>query len=291
MRPGTSSGSPVPVTLCADDYGFAPGIGVAIRDLIGRRRLTATGCMTAEPHWPAEAPLLKRLGDGFDAGLHLVLTDRAPAGAMPGLAPEGVLPPLGRLILLAHRRRLDGSEIAAEIHRQIDRFEEAFGRPPDFVDGHKHVHQLPVIRDALAAVHAERLGRSGARVRYCTQPLSRLFGAGTAGARAAVIGLLGLAWSRQGRAAGIPGNRGFLGVRSFAEAVPYRELMRVWLGDACPGTLIMCHPGHVDEFLTAADPVGAEREEEYGFLASDPFAEMLEEHAIALVRFRDLPTV
>ncbi|HSV29265.1 MAG TPA: ChbG/HpnK family deacetylase, partial [Candidatus Omnitrophota bacterium] len=42
------------VTLCADDYGLAPGIGRAIRDLIAAGRLQATGCMTGSPHWPAE---------------------------------------------------------------------------------------------------------------------------------------------------------------------------------------------------------------------------------------------
>ena len=44
------------VTLCADDYGIAPGVGAAIRDLAERGRLLATGCMVGGPHWADEAP-------------------------------------------------------------------------------------------------------------------------------------------------------------------------------------------------------------------------------------------
>ena len=54
-------------------------------------------------------------------------------------------------------------------------FIEAFGRPPDFLDGHQHVHLLPQVRDALAqgggGGGAERLGAAmrprARRARVC----------------------------------------------------------------------------------------------------------------------------
>ncbi|MBE0532400.1 MAG: ChbG/HpnK family deacetylase, partial [Rhodospirillales bacterium] len=139
------------VALCADDYGIAPGVGVAVRDLLARCRLSATSCMAASPHWPEEAAKLKALagGDGsFEVGLHLTLTDQAPLGAMPRTAPRGRLPSLPRLLGLAVSRTLDAAEVAAEMERQLDAFEAAWGGPPAFVDGHQHAHQLPVIRRA-----------------------------------------------------------------------------------------------------------------------------------------------
>ena len=39
--------------------------------------------------------------------------------------------------------------LTAEITRQFEAFAAAFGRPPDFVDGHHHVHLFPQIRDAV----------------------------------------------------------------------------------------------------------------------------------------------
>ena len=52
-------------------------------------------------------------------------------------------------------RRLDRARIAAELRRSSQAFAAAFGRPPDFVDGHQHVHSLPQVRDALLAVTKE----------------------------------------------------------------------------------------------------------------------------------------
>ena len=56
-----------PFILCADDYGLAPGVGRAIRNLIERGRLSATSCMTAGRFWPEEARLLQPLG-GHEIG-------------------------------------------------------------------------------------------------------------------------------------------------------------------------------------------------------------------------------
>ncbi len=41
-------------------------------------------------------------------------------------------------------------------HRQLDLFEAALGYPPDHIDGHQHVHALPVVRQALIDVVARR---------------------------------------------------------------------------------------------------------------------------------------
>ena len=43
------SATPRSIILCADDYGIAPGVNAAIRDLIARDRLNATSVMTVAP--------------------------------------------------------------------------------------------------------------------------------------------------------------------------------------------------------------------------------------------------
>jgi len=52
-----------------------------------------------------------------------------------------------------------------EVATQLEAFIEAFGQPPDFVDGHQHVHLLPQVRDAVLKVVAETVPQ--AWVRQC----------------------------------------------------------------------------------------------------------------------------
>ena len=143
------------VVLCADDFGMTPGVSRAILALARAGRLSATSAMTTLPFLARFAPALGE--SGIAVGLHLNLTAGPPLGPMPRLAPGGALPPLGRLMRAALAGRLPEAEAADEIARQLAAFEAAFGRPPDFVDGHQHVHVLPGVRSALLAALA-RLG-------------------------------------------------------------------------------------------------------------------------------------
>lgn len=272
--------APRPIALCADDYGLAPGLGAAIRDLLAAGRLGATSCMVTGPHWPAEAALLRPLAAGgavFDAGLHLTLTDQPAAVPSSALAPDGRLPPLERLLALSLSRRLDGNAVAAELERQLDLFEVTWGAPPAYVDGHHHVHQLAGVRGAFLDLYDRRLRRHGTVVRYCTRGPADIVRTGVAVPRALLIAALGRGFSRAGRRAGVPGNDAFAGVRNFHGEKPFSDLMRAWLMAAPPRTLVMCHPGLVDDALKAVDGLTDAREEEYSFLASPAFPALLAE--------------
>lgn len=271
------------ITLCADDYGLAPGVSAAIRHLIALGRLQATGCMTAGPHWPAAAAALKPLDGMADIGLHLTLTDQAPAGPMPRLAPDGRLPSLGRLLKLALSGRLDRAEIAAELDRQLDRFQTEFGRPPDFIDGHHHVHQLPVIGEAVIAAWKTRLGGKG-WVRSCLEPPVGILSRRVSPLRALVIAQLGRGFRRRLEQAQVPHNRSFRGVYDFSGKVPFATLFRKFTDHPGPDCLMMVHPGLVDDALRAADGLTDQREVEYRFLASEACVLDLAERGIALGR-------
>jgi len=284
--PKRSGRDPFKVALCADDYGIAPGVGAAVRALAAQGRISAVSCLVASRHWPDEAPRLAAVagsGASFEVGLHLVLTDQTALGPLPRVAPRGRLPSLPKFVGLALARALDAAEIAGETERQLDRFEEIWGRPPAFVDGHQHVHQMPIVRDALLALYDRRLRRHRVRVRYCTRPWADIVRAGIDVPRALAVSALGAAWARVGRAAGVPGNRHFAGVRPIAESGrPFGDMLRAWLATARPGTLVMCHPGHVDADLAAVDPLTAPREGEYAFLAGDAFPALLDELGVTL---------
>ncbi len=278
--------SPLPrrFVLCADDYGLSPGVGAAIRDLIDQGRLSATSCMSVCPGWPREAALLKPLAGRADIGLHLTLTDQAPLGPMPRLAPGGRLPPLGRLMLLALARRLDRGEIAAEVQRQVAAFTAAFGAPPAFIDGHQHVHQLPIIRDAVIDALKPL---PGAYARLCREPAAAIVRRDIAVAKTLLISALGLRFAALARRHGVRVNTSFRGVYDFGTTRPFAEMMGVFLDQVPPGTLMMVHPGIPDEELRQADPLVAPRAVEYEYLHSPAFSALLDSRGLRPGRFAE----
>jgi chitin disaccharide deacetylase len=271
--------------LCADDYAIAPGVSRAIRRLIEAGRLTATSCMTMSPYWPAEALVLRPLAERADIGVHLTLTNLRPLGAMPATCPGGRFPAIRDLTIAAWCRQLDLREIAAELTRQIDAFEAAFGRPPAFLDGHQHVHQLPGIRDVVIDIWERRLAGSQAWIRVTDEPLPDILRRGVERTKAAIVSLLGRGLGRRARALGIPVNDGFSGVQDFSGRIPYGRLFERFLEAPRGKYLVMCHPGEVDEPLRAADDVTHAREEELHFFESDAFPALVAQYGLVLGRF------
>jgi chitin disaccharide deacetylase len=272
--------APVPFILCADDYGLAPGVGAAIRELIAQGRLSATSCMTAGPYWPEEARLLAPLAGRADIGLHFTLTDQTPAGPMPTSAPDGRLPTVGRLMKAAYTGRLDPAEIAGEFARQLHNFTAALGRTPDFIDGHQHVHLLPVVRDVVAAAAREL---PGVYLRSCVEPAVSILKRGVAAPKALLLSAMG----RAADADGLHRNRGFRGAYDLTDRVPFGELTACFLRPPRPGMLVMVHPGFADDALRAVDRVVAQREVEHAYLAGPDFGDLLTEIGATPARFKD----
>lgn len=258
--------------LCADDFALTPGVSRGILSLAEQGRLSATGAMTNRPHWPLFAPALKALDGVVQAGVHLNLTLGAPLGSMPRLAPAGVLPAFGALARAALTGRLPVDEVAAEIERQLDAFTAAFGRGPDFVDGHQHVHVLPGVRAALIAALARRGFAGKLWLRDPSDSLAAILTRRVAAPKALVIAALSGGFARAARRAGFALNEGFAGVSPFDPRRDFGSDFRRFL--LAPGRrhLVMCHPGEVDAELHALDPVVATRPQELAFLASDRFA-------------------
>lgn len=277
--------SRVPLILCADDYGLAPGVSEAIRELLALGRLSATSCMSVTPHWAAEGLRLQPFRTRADLGLHLTLTDHAPLGRMQHLAPAGRLPTLARLMVRAFSGTLGRDEVAAEIDRQIDRFETVIGSAPAFLDGHQHVHLLPVVRDIVIDRCERRLSRAGTYVRCCAESAASILARGVAPARALIISALSLGLGARLHKAGVRSNSAFRGVRSFGADECYGAIFPRFLEAPIPYMLIACHPGRVDRHLAAVDPVTSPREDELRYFLGDGFPRDLEAAGVSLARF------
>ncbi len=272
------------IWLCADDYGVAPGVSAAIRELISRGRINATSIMVAAPHFNSEeAAALATLNSGEKRaalGLHVTLT--GPLQPLSeNFAPlrRGRFLPLNAMLRMATGRRLQPEPLANEIAAQLKKFIDVFGRPPDFLDGHQHIQLFPQVRDAFLKVVAERA--PAAWVRQCGRPRR---GRRLRDHKAFVLDIMSLGFRRRARKLGIAVNPAFAGAYAFKSRVNYARLFPRFLSGLPDGGLIMCHPGVVDTELKGLDSLTTLREQEFAFFGSDAFLKVLAEHNAALAR-------
>lgn len=237
--------------VCADDFGMSIGINSAVFDLAEQGKISATSGMVRRSAWLAGARTLRRIdADRLDVGLHLDLTRPAFAdGAEPGLAG---------LIARTYTRTVFADALCSDIRDQLARFEDAMGRAPAFVGGHRHVHQLPVVRELLVAEIARRYPVSRPWLR-CTAPAP---GGTPGGFRAGIVHALGGAsLAGLARKHGIPMSRGLLGVYDFSGSAPdYQRRLSAWIAASRSGDVLMCHPS---VGILPGDPQGPARLREY----------------------------
>lgn len=279
-----------PIVVCADDYGMSGGICDAIESLIARRRLSATGAMTGLPAW-------KRRGQGLrelvceapaDVGLHLTLTEQAPLTTAPGIAVGGRLPTIGRLIRQSLAGALPAQAVREELQAQLDAFEDVWGAPPDFIDGHQHAHLLPGIRGVVIEEIRVRYADTGIWLRSCAEPPASAARRGIGLGKALTIGALGMGLHGAAKRAGVSTNDSFRGLYDFSDRLPYREVFRASLAGPGERILVHCHPGRVDDELRALDPLLEPRERELAYLASDACGEDLDAAGLRPGRFREM---
>ena len=277
------------VWLVADDYGISPAVSAGIRDLILRGRINATSVMMPAPSFSAAEAVwlldVAGLLPGGSAqvraaiGLHVTLT--GPFKPLTsGFAPlrGGAFPPLaamaGRALAHLHQPEL----LEAEILSQFDAFQKAFGRAPDYVDSHQHIHVFPQIGEALLraikkaapAAWVRQCGRAPAAPKSLSDPKGHILDA------------LSRRFRRLAEQSGIRTNLAFAGTYSFKPGAVFEKLFPQFLDGLPDGGLIMCHPGKVDDELIRLDPVTTLRECEYAYFVSQDFLRVLAERGFVL---------
>jgi chitin disaccharide deacetylase len=272
--------------LCADDYGISPAVNRAIRDLIGRGRINATSVMVTAPSFAAaEAQALAEVvGSNRRAaiGLHVTLTApfRPAAPAYRPVASDGAFLSQASTFAVGLRRRLDPDALTAEVENQFAAFLASFGRSPDFVDGHQHIHLLPQVSDAVLAAIKRMV--PGAWIRQCgrAMPLWRRFG----DPKGLVLDLLSIRLRRRCAALRVRTNPAFAGTYDFRRDTAFGGLFASFLQGLPDGGLVMCHPGFVDPELRRLDVFTTMREREHAFFAGHQFEGLLAAHRIELAQ-------
>ncbi len=251
------------VIFCADDFAITEGVSDAIEELADRGQLSATSAIVTARNWHRCSVRLARLRERIAVGLHLNLTLGSPLGSMGRLAPRGRFPTIGELLRQALCRNISADEIAAETERQIVRFTEVAGEPPDFVDGHQHAHALPGIRRGVLAALNKCFPAGNVLVRDPADKFGAIIRRDVATKKALGIAVLAHGFREACERAGAMTNVGFSGVSNFKPAARYADELPRFFVSPGPRHLVMCHPGFSDAELARLDPVAGRREEEF----------------------------
>lgn len=260
---------PQNIILCADDFGLNSGISQGILKLAHLKRLSAVSCMVNQPALRFYASELFALKDNLQIGLHFNLTEGHWVSE-----PDRPCFTLNELLVKTHLHLIKPALIAKEFNAQLDQYIQALDSLPDFIDGHQHVHQFPVIREVILDIYQQRLKENGTYIRS-TWPA---FTAPQFKFKAAVLaGTGGGALHRRLKRLAIPHNSFFSGVYDFAPESDYRSLFRKWLAQARNNTLIMCHPGEAD---SADDVIAHARQHELDYFLSEQYLEDCQEYLV-----------
>ena len=138
------SGSP---RFHADDFGLAETVDEAVLDLIRSRRLHSTSLLVDGASAETAVAAWRQLNPPVPLCLHLCLTEGPAPPDCPDLPAS-----FGQLLLaswIPHQRRRLRPQLRRAIHHQIRRFTALTGVTDIHLDGHQHIHLVPIVLECL----------------------------------------------------------------------------------------------------------------------------------------------
>jgi chitin disaccharide deacetylase len=285
--------------VSADDFGLTERINQAI--LIAHREgvVTSASLMVNGQAMESAASIAKQHAS-LDVGLHLNLTEGQSVSspdAIPSLANQaGFLYDHPFKLWVALRRGdVRPSDVEVESRAQLQKALDS-GVEITHVDGHKHVHAVPLVLDfirRIAPAYGVKAVRSTIERTPCLVSFVRRNGA----ARYQVIKqyLSGLAvsnafWMTRRRRGlnGLVTPSWFYGVTQtgFLDADAFADIIR----DLPPGVSeVMCHPGYVDADLERTPTrLLSQRERELKVVTRAEARELIAHENVELIGYRDL---
>lgn len=241
------------LVLVADDYGLSPGVSRAILELISAGKLSGTGCMTLFPEWRSEAVALKAIcNEGVaEAGLHLTLTDFEPLSGSGPLG-TGLMPPLGKLIRASVTGRIDEAAVEGELDAQLEAFRQEMGSFPHYIDGHQHVHFLPVVRGWLEK-RAKEFSLAGQMPWLRGAPSVMAAEGFRIRAKVSIVALLARRFAQDVKVHGYHIKGPLMGFYDWNNPEAFKPMLDHLKQTQIDFGVVMCHPGFPDDMLRSRD--------------------------------------
>lgn len=238
--------------VCADDFGLSPDIDRAVLELVKLKRLSAVSCMVALPQFdPGAFGELLQMAEDVDIGLHLTLTEGAalsPTTSSAALCDEqGSFHSYPNLLRRCLRHQVQPTAALQEVAAQYHQFMALAGRPPDFIDGHMHVQQLPGIREGVLNYLTRLPAKTRPYVRNSAISMRKRLQLRVAMGKTSAISWFGQSFRRRALAAGLYTNRDFAGVYCYDQYHQFPDYFRRFTRRTqSVNGLIMVHPGEQD---------------------------------------------
>jgi hopanoid biosynthesis associated protein HpnK len=283
----------------ADDFGFTAGVNRAIVEA-HIHGIVSSSTLMAKGRAFEDAVHLAKTVPGLSVGCHVVLIDGEPvleAEPLPSLtsAHSGGARFRDSLKSFAARAlagRLDENEIELETSAQIRKLQSA-GISVSHVDTHKHTHLFPaVLRPLLRAaracgVYAVRNPFGPRRPLRASDLLARP-GLWTRYAEVRVLRSLAAKFRKAAGQEGMLTPDGTLGI--VVTGTLDEKLFRGIAAIIPEGTWeFVCHPGYNDDDLRSANTrLRESRETELRLLTMPEARQLLSNHGIELISYRDL---
>ncbi|NNM60006.1 MAG: ChbG/HpnK family deacetylase [Legionellales bacterium] len=272
------------IILCADDFGLNEGINEGILGLVKQKRLSAVSCMMNIGKSQLAFSRLKPYEDSIDIGLHFNLTEGTALTGVSSLTDEtGKLRSINQLLVRSTVRSIKQRHVEQELEAQLNQFEAAFGRLPDFIDGHQHIHHLPIVSDSLLHIYQLRLSAHRPFIRSVYVPWLQTFQ--SLNSKIFIIQLTGAhQFLSLLKKQSIPHNTSFAGFYNFDATLNYQVRFHAFLSTIQQGGLIMCHPGlfHQGDLITMA------RQNECAYFASEAFIDDCALFQATITRFGEM---
>jgi predicted glycoside hydrolase/deacetylase ChbG (UPF0249 family) len=263
------------VIVHADDFGETQQITLGICAAIEAGVVTSSSIMANMPATDFGIARARALGDQASFGVHVTLCEGRPLTRGPSLTDEaGEFCSKRQLFLRSISGRLRSNEVEAEVDAQVARL-AAGGVRISHLDGHKHLHQLPVVCSAVARV-ARRHGIE--RVRLAAMRASSAYRSPSS----AVRELLSIHAGRVFRAAGLRFPQRLVDLQ-FCMAHASRPQAWVNLARGHGILEVFCHPGTA--LADEETPGSCDRSAELAFLLSPRMSELLAAAGSRLVNY------
>jgi predicted glycoside hydrolase/deacetylase ChbG (UPF0249 family) len=245
--------------VTADDFNLSVGVSRGILEAHAHGIVTETSAMVNLGD-PSRAADMLAAAPRLGVGLHLNITRGQPC-APPQAVPD-LLGPDGRFLgsPLALPTPLRDESVRREFQTQVETFQHVFGRLPQHLDTHHHVHQHPTVLEVLLDLSAS--------LRLPVRSID-------AGMRAAMAArhLMSPA-----EFLGDAGDEPYWTVTRLLATVPTIQ---------AGVTELMCHPGYFDAAI-AYSRYGQQRDVERQALCAPEVAATLREHGVHLVTYAAL---
>lgn len=194
-------------------------------------------------------------------GLHLSLTSFKPSTKLIQIKKFGSIASLYLNIFL---NKLTKQEIKNELINQILIFKKKFGNYPKLIDGHHHIHQLPIISEILISILKELkikntiVRNTNIKVKDALSIKKNLY-------KMLLLSIFGYFFKKKLKKNNIKTNNYFLGVYDFQNIGIFKKNYEIFK-KRNDFYILMCHPGFSDKVLKSIDSVTKQREIEFEYL-------------------------